>query len=123
MTALLTLGVQLIAHRLPTPHTGSPSGRSLATAFPRRNHHHGGIYKIVGTVKKFNTTSNTPLVRKVILFQQRGMIPVAETWPNAQGQYTFLNLNGNVLYTLMSEDNEHHMRYVIANEIKAELMT
>lgn len=122
MTAVLPLGVQLIALRLPTPHTGAPKGRSMATPLPRRNHYHGGNRKIVGTVKKYNSPTNLPLVRKVILFQQRGMIPVAETWSDAQGRYQFLNLSEHVLYMVMAEDYEQHLRGVIANGIKAELM-
>lgn len=76
----------------------------------------GGLGVISGTVKEKNLPSNTPVVRRVRLFDQRSSLLVAETWSTpGTGAYSFENLDASLKYTVIAYDHTGLYGAVIAD--------
>ena len=77
---------------------------------------YSGLAKLSGTVKKIDTPSNTPVVRRVVLFGEypgkaKGNIRnvrltfIAQQWSQPDGSYQFDNLSPERTYTVISYDH------------------
>lgn len=81
----------------------------------------GGRFKIVGTLK-VKGTPDTPVARKVLLFEYRSMRVIRETWSNpVTGAYAF-NLIKNQQYVVLADDYTATYRAVVADKILPEAM-
>lgn len=81
------------------------------------NPFYSGVAKLSGTVKKIDTPSNTPVVRRVVLFGEypsklsKGNLRslrlefVAQQWSQPDGSYQFDGLNPERTYTVISYDH------------------
>lgn len=79
---------------------------------------YGGMFGLSGTVKYKNTPTNTPVHRKVWLFREPDMRPVATTWSDATtGSYEFRYIAGDCKYTVVSFDYTQNYRPVIADNL------
>lgn len=82
-----------------------------------------GRFKIVGTVKEFNTPTNTPLHRKVSLLVEPTLRCLAMTWSNAStGAYEFHGLTNAYKYTVLAHDYTNNYRAVVGDRQTAEAM-
>lgn len=83
-----------------------------------------GAFRIVGTVKEKNTPANTPLRRRVQLFNQRSGRLIRETWSDAAtGAYSFNGIKGGPeRYFVVAFDYAENYRAVIADNLQAEAM-
>ncbi len=77
----------------------------------------GGTHRVAGTVAEKALPTNTPLVRKVMLIDERSHRVVRETWSDAAGNYVFNSINANTTYTVISYDHTSQYRAVIADNI------
>lgn len=77
---------------------------------------YAGSAKLSGTVKKIGTPSNTPVVRRVVLFGEHpwkakgntrlvNLTFVAQQWSLSDGSYQFENLSPERSYTVISYDH------------------
>jgi len=84
----------------------------------------GGTGKIVGTVKKKATPTNTPLRRKVFLLSETlGNLTIAMTWSDATtGAYVFPSLDVLQKYSVYSQDYLHADRAVMSDNLTPEPM-
>ena len=79
---------------------------------------YGGLFGLSGTVKYKNTPTNTPVHRKVWLFREPDMRPIATTWSDATtGAYEFRYIAGGYKYTVVSFDYTQNYRAVIADNL------
>ena len=102
---------------------GDTQTTPLATT-PTFDMEDAGAFRIVGTVKEKNTPTNTPLRRRVQLFNQRSGRRIRETWSNATtGAYTFNDIKGGPeRYFVVAFDYAENYRAVIADNLQAEAM-
>lgn len=83
----------------------------------------GGAGKIVGTVAQKALPANTPLRRKVLLFQEPAALLIGCMWSDASdGSYSFYNLDMLKTYTVVSYDYTNTFRAVIADRVVPELI-
>lgn len=81
----------------------------------------GGQGVISGTVKEKNTPFNTPLRRRVRLFEERSGRFIRETWSDADtGMYYFTGLKTTQKYTVVAYDHNGVYRGVIADNLTPE---
>lgn len=84
---------------------------------------HFGPYKIVGTVKEYNTPTNVPLKRQVFLLRGNDMKLIRSIWSDpVTGAYEFLNLSRRHTYTVVAVDYTNNYRAVIGDRQIAEPM-
>lgn len=78
----------------------------------------GGTGTVSGTVKEKNAPANTPLARKVRLFEEASGRMIQETWSDkATGNYVFTELNTQQRYTVVAYDYLNNYRAVIADNV------
>lgn len=100
------------------------AGPVLALAPPSRDMQDGGLYRIAGTVE-LKGAPNTPLRRRVQLWNQRDGRMVRETWSDAvTGAYAFDCIRGGagVIYCAVSYDHTGINQGVIADNLTPEAM-
>jgi len=82
-----------------------------------------GRGRIVGTVKEKHSPSDTPVVRRVRLFDDRSGVLYKETWSDAAtGAYAFDYIDEGRTYTVLSYDHTLNFRAVVADRITPEIM-
>ena len=97
-----------------------PNAYALEKPLGRWDNWYGGAGKIVGTV--FDAP-NTPVERRVRLFDEKSGILVRQTWSNpATGAYIFENVQMSRRYTVIGYDHTGIYRGVIADSLYAEPM-
>jgi hypothetical protein len=80
-----------------------------------------GAYRINGTVK-VDGSPDTPVARKVVLFDQVGLRPLQDTFSNATtGEYEFTHL-ANKPHMVMAFDHTNNFRAVVADRVTPEPM-
>jgi len=77
----------------------------------------GGTHNVIGTVAEKALPANTPLVRRVVLIDERSHRVVRETWSDTAGNYEFASVNANTAYTVLSYDHTNTYRAVIADNL------
>ena len=88
-----------------------------------RNMGFGGNGKIVGTVKEKGTPENTPVWRRVRLYDERSGLLVAETWSDpVTGAYAFNNIKRDAVYFVLAFDHTGDYRGVVADNLTPEAM-
>lgn len=87
-----------------------------------RDYEFGGSHRIVGTVKEKATPTNLPLARRVVLHDMRSGLPIAETWSDATGNYSFEYITNEYTYYVAAFDYENNYRAVVADNLTPELM-
>lgn len=103
----------------PSPSAFQP--RVAGTAHRYRTQD-SGLYRISGTVK-VDGSPDTPVARKVVLFDQAGLRPLQDTVSDATtGEYEFTNL-ANKSHMVMSFDHTNSFRAVVADRVTPEPMT
>lgn len=123
LVALGTVRVQPPAVRL-NPGWPNASGitKRLSGQILRNRTEDSGRYKISGTIK-VDGSPDTPVARKVVLFDQVSLRVLQSTFSNATtGAYEFLNL-ANKPHMVMSFDYTESFRAVVADRVMPELMT
>lgn len=81
-----------------------------------------GRGRIVGSVAE-KGTPNTPVRRRVRLYQDRDGLLVRETWSNpTTGAYSFDYIDESMTYTVLSYDHTLNFRAVVADRIVPEIM-
>lgn len=81
----------------------------------------GGVGRITGTTLEKNTPANTPLRRRVRLYDERDGRVVAETWSSATtGAFEFTGVRMDRVYTVIAYDHLHNYRALIADNQVAE---
>jgi len=91
--------------------------RSREITSNTRDIHFGGNGVITGTIKE-KGNPNTPLSRRVQLYNATTNLLVAETWSDSTGQYRFDHLDTDQRFTVISHDYAGHYRSVIANDLE-----
>lgn len=94
---------------------------SLDTPGHRIDVEHGGVHRIVGTVKE-KGTPDQPLSRLVGLFRMRDKIFIRETWSAPDGSYVFDWIDGAEKYFTVAFDHLGNYRAVIADNLVPEPM-
>lgn len=80
-----------------------------------------GAYRINGTVK-VDGSPDTPVARKVVLFDQVSLRPLQDTFSNATtGEYEFTHL-ANKPHMVMAFDHTNNFRAVVADRVMPEPM-
>lgn len=83
-----------------------------------------GLYRITGSVKEKALPSNTPLRRRVQLFNERSGRMIREAWSDAAtGNYTFDYIRGDATYFVVSFDYLQNYRAVVADNLTPEVMS
>jgi len=83
-----------------------------------RNTRFGGRGRIAGTVKVDGNPADTPVYRRVRLFQDVDGVMVAETWSDpVTGAYAFDYIAREQKYTVISYDHTHEFRAVAADNL------
>jgi len=79
----------------------------------------GGKYQVTGTVEN---TPNSPVFRKVTLFDQVSRLLIREQWSDpVTGVYTFKNIRAGMFF-VVSVDHTSTYNAVITDKIVSELM-
>lgn len=117
--SLRKLGVQgasvSITNTLPPPGDATTS---VAKPQARMDMQDGGTGTVSGTVKEKNSPANTPLARKVRLFEEVSGRMIRETWSDkTTGNYVFTELNMQQRYTVVAYDYQNNYRAVIADNV------
>lgn len=87
-----------------------------------RDFQYGGTGKITGTTK-IKGTPNTPVSRRVRLYNDRDGNLVSEQWSDATtGAYSFLNVATSLTYTVIAYDQTHSFRAVVADNLTPDPM-
>lgn len=82
-----------------------------------------GAYRIYGTVKLDDEPTDIPWKRRVTLFREPDMRPVAMTWSDPiTGEFAFDNITSAYKYTVLAVDYEHNYRAVVADNLTASPM-
>ena len=98
-------------------------GVSLSAPIPLQlDQEDGGRFRIVGTVKEVALPVNTPLARRVALYEERSGRLVKRTFSDNAGNYSFTEIRGDRPYTVIAFDHTDTYRAVIADKINAEPM-
>jgi hypothetical protein len=80
----------------------------------------GGTGSVVGTVKEYTTPANTPLKRRVRLYDEIGRRMIRETWSDpVTGAFAFTNLDTSRRYTAMAYDHEGIYRALVIDRVEA----
>lgn len=83
----------------------------------------GGKGRISGTTKLKGTPTNTPLSRKVRLYNDRDGVLIREMWSdNTTGAYSFDNIDLNQRYSVITYDYQHAFRAVVADNLTPDPM-
>ena len=83
-----------------------------------RDMEYSGRGCIASTVKRKNTPTDTPLRRRVRLIHERSGLPIRETWSDpVTGNYRFEYIDEKETYTVVSYDNLHDYRAVVADNL------
>ena len=94
------------------------SSKPLGKLLKAQDRLYGGLFGLSGTVKYKNTPTNTPVHRKVWLFREPDMRPIATTFSAATtGAYEFRYIAGDCKYTVVSFDYTQSYRAVIADNL------
>lgn len=105
--------------------TGSAQVAPKVTPFHHvlvRDVYHGGLGKILGTVKN-KGTPDYAVYRRVRLLRERDGVFVRETWSDPlTGAYEFDGIDPNERYTALSYDHTHNFRAVVADNLAPEAM-
>lgn len=81
--------------------------------------HYGGPGVIVGTVK---VAPATPVRKRVVLLANKSLRPIAEVYSDATtGAYRFDRLSTSLKFLVISFDDTHSLRAVIADYLTAEV--
>lgn len=83
----------------------------------------GGGFEIVGTVKEVALPVNTPLARRVRLYEERSGRFIKGTFSDADGNYAFSEIRGDRPYTVVAFDHTDTYRAVVADKLIAEPMS
>lgn len=84
---------------------------------------HGGVGKILGTVKENAANVHVPLRRKVFLIDEANQIVIRKTWSDAlTGEYVFSGVKTNRTYTVVAYDYFKNYRAVIADGLLPQAM-
>lgn len=100
------------------------AGIALSPVSPSQDMQDGGLHRMAGTVE-LKGTPNTPLRRRVQLWNQRDGRMVRETWSDAvTGAYAFDYIRGGagVIYCAVSYDHTGINQGVIADNLTPEAM-
>jgi hypothetical protein len=80
----------------------------------------GGTATIFGTVKRDAEPTDLPVARRVRLYDERGRRFIRETWSDANGDFSFVGINPDGLYTAIAYDHLGQFRAVISDALVAE---
>ena len=113
-------GIGRMAFPIPQHLLLSPiPPRFVGSTLTRRDYQFGGNGRIAGTVKE-KGAPDTPLQRRVQLYDESSKIMTREVWSNlTTGAYLFENIDPKLTYTIISYDYTGMYRAVIANGQKA----
>ena len=82
----------------------------------------GGRFQIVGTVKEVALPVNTPLARRVALYEERSGRLIKRGFSDNAGNYSFTEIRGDRPYTVIAFDHTDTYRAVVADKLNAEPM-
>jgi hypothetical protein len=87
-----------------------------------RDFQYGGNGRVSGTTK-IKGTPNTPVSRRVRLYEDRSGYLVSEQWSHADtGDYSFDNIRTDLSYTVIAYDQNHNFRAVLADNLTPDPM-
>ncbi len=114
-TARLTKLSSLPNRILPVIELPNGTGYSVQKEYTFNDVYYGGSGIISGTTKIKNTLSNIPVMKRVVLIDERSKVTVAERWSNsATGYFEFKGIRTDILYTLLSYDHTGAFNAVVA---------
>lgn len=118
-----TASATLIHYNIPTGVMPAVQGMYAPLTGLVHDYIHGGTGKISGTTTTKNTPTNTPVSSKVRLYGERDGILISEQWSSAvDGAYSFNNVDITKKYTVITYDQTHTFRAVIADNLTPDPM-
>lgn len=81
----------------------------------------GGPGVISGTLKELAAPTNLPVVRRLVLLDQKTRLFIAETWSDPAGNYTFPRLRTDRKYTVVAYDHTNEYGAVVRDNIDVSL--
>lgn len=114
-TARLTKLIYLPNRILPEVGLQNGSGVQSQKEYIFNDVYYGGSGIISGTTKIKNTLSNIPVMKRVVLIDERSKLVIAERWSDSTtGYFEFKGFRTDILYTLLSYDHTGAFNAVVA---------